>query len=283
MPFLDFHSYKIFYTDDGPHTAPVITFIHGWTCSSKIFKPQVKYFTSHGYRCITFDLLGHGQSDKPPVSSAPELYSHVGFQDCVLALLSFLGVDKTVLVGWSMGCPAAAELARRFPERVESLVLIGYTPIFILSDPNDTFPAIPPAAAELLWESVKNQFPMMYKDLVFGWFPEYTPGEDPMPEYIQTALEDTASVGGDIAEGLSRIVSPEDFRGRVPEIKTRTLLVTGGKDGATPPEAARWTYERLGGREKKIIVYEGLGHAPFVGGNTEKFNEDVAAFLQSSN
>jgi len=279
MPFFDFHSFKIFYNDVGPRTAPAITFIHGWTCSSKIFKPQVAHFSSH-YRCITFDLLGHGQSDKPPVPEARQLYSHIGFQECVLDLLASLGVEKTVLVGWSMGCPAAAEIARRFPEKVTSLVLIGYTPVFILSDPNDTFPSIPPAAAETLWNSVKNSFPQMYKDLVFSWFPEYTPGE-PMPEYLQTALDDTALCGGDIAEGVSRIVSPEDFRGRVGEIKTRTLLVTGGRDGATPPEAAKWAFERLGG-QKKFIVYEGLGHAPFVGANADRFNEDVDAFLRSS-
>lgn len=181
-----------------------------------------------------------------------------------------------------MGCPAAAELARRFPERVESLVLVGYTPVFILSDPNDTFPAITPAGAEVLWQSVKHHFQETYKPLVFSWFPEYTPGSPEMPEYLQMALEDTASVGGDIAVDLSRIVSPVDFRGKVGEIKVRTLFVTGERDGATPIEAAKWAYERWGSEERKMVVYEGCGHAPFVGENASKFNEDVDAWLQRS-
>jgi hypothetical protein len=50
---------------------------------------------------------------------------------------------------------------------------------------------------------------------------------------------------------------------------------------ATLPQAAQWTYENLGG-EKKIIMYEDQGHAPFLGPNSEKFNYDVDYFLQSS-
>jgi non-heme chloroperoxidase len=281
MPFFDFHSHKIFYLDIGPRTpaAPVITFIHGWTCSSRIYQSQLDYFSNH-YRCIALDFLGHGQSDKPPVSEAPELYSHLGFQISILALLEFLHVDKTNLIAWSMGCPSGAEISRRFPEKVQNLVLVGYTPVFILTDPNDTFPAVSSAAGVALWDAVKNSFPEFYKPLVFSWFPEYTPG-DPVPEYIQRALEDTSLVGGDIAEGVSRIVSCEDFRGGVGEIKVRTLFITGGIDSATPPEAAKWAFDRWGG-EKENIVYEGLGHAPFTGTNAEKFNHDVDAFFKSS-
>ena len=179
-----------------------------------------------------------------------------------------------------MGCPSGAEISRKYPEKVQNLVLVGYTPVFILSDPNDTFPAIPAASGVALWDAVKNSFPDFYKTLVLSWFPEYTPG-DPMPEYIQRALEDTELVGGDIAEGISRNVSCVDFRGGVGEIKVRTLFITGADDSATPPAAARWAFERWGG-EKEIIIYEGLGHAPFVGANAEKFNHDVDTFFKSS-
>src|SRR6202021_2753738 len=101
----------------------------------------------------------------------------------------------------------------------------------------------------------------------------------PLPEYIDVALDDTASVGGKVAHGVQKLVAPEDFRSRIPEIKTRTLLVTGGKDTATPPAAAEWTYDNLSG-EKKILIYEGIGHVPFVGAYADKFNSDVDNFLQ---
>jgi pimeloyl-ACP methyl ester carboxylesterase len=279
MPFFEFKSYKLYYSDSGLPTGRIITFLHGWTCSSKVYKSQLEYF-GRKYRVIALDFLGHGQSDRPHPSVAGDLYSHRGFQNSALALLSHLSIEHTTLIGWSMGCPSAFEIARRYPEKVDNLILIGCTPLFFLPSDDDTFPAIPKSVGENLLETVQTSFPVMYYDLVFGFFPEYTAG-DPLLEYIENALDDTASVGGAIASGINRLTGPEDFRSRIPEITTRTLLLHGGKDMATLPQAAQWTYENLGG-EKKIIIYEDQGHAPFLGSNSEKFNFDVDCFLQSS-
>jgi pimeloyl-ACP methyl ester carboxylesterase len=179
-----------------------------------------------------------------------------------------------------MACPSAFEVARRYPEKVDNLILIGCTPLFFLPSEDDTFPAVPKSVGEKSLEIVRTSFPEIYYDLVFGWFPEYTPG-DPLPEYVESALDDTASVGGAIASGINILTGPEDFRERIPEIVTRTLLVHGSKDTATLPAAAQWTYEHLAG-EKKLIMYEDQGHAPFLGLNSQRFNYDVDDFLQSA-
>jgi pimeloyl-ACP methyl ester carboxylesterase len=279
MPFFDFNSYQLYYSDSGLRTGRVTTFLHGWTCSSKVYKSQLEHF-GRKYRVVALDFLGHGQSDRPHPSIAGDLYSHRGFQDSVLALLTHLSINHTTLVAWSIACPAAFEVARRYPEKVDNLILIGCTPIFFLPTDDETFPAIPKSVGEKNLEIVRTSFPVIYYDLVFGWFPEYTPG-GPLPEYVEGVLDDTASVGGAIASGINRLTGPEDFRNRIPEITTRTLLVHGGKDSSTLLAAAQWTYEHLAG-EKKIVIYEDQGHAPFLGINTQKFNHDVDGFLQSS-
>jgi pimeloyl-ACP methyl ester carboxylesterase len=75
------------------------------------------------HQVILIDARGHGQSDKPhePAAYAPEpLVSDV------LAVLDDLGVKQTHYLGASFGAATGIELARRAPERVDGLILLGY-------------------------------------------------------------------------------------------------------------------------------------------------------------
>jgi pimeloyl-ACP methyl ester carboxylesterase len=279
MPFFDFNSYKIYYNDLGNKQDPVITFIPGFTCSSTIYTPQYTYFSQH-YRCLSLDLLGHGKSARPNPAVAGDLYNYRGFLECILTLLSHLKVEKTSLVGWSMGSTTAFEFAFRFPEKVESLILIGSSPYYFLVSDDDEFPGIPKSMADHVLEEFRLNFDQFYPQFVKNWFTdEETQGE--VPGYVTEALEDCKSVGGEVAYGILRLVGPHDFREDIPQIKTRTLLIQGGKDKATPVAGAQWIYDHLGG-EKKFLVYEEAGHSAFLGATSEKFNINVDNFLQSS-
>ena len=279
MPFFGFESYKLHYLDSGDKSSPVITFIHGFTASSKVYTSQTNYFTPK-YRVISLDLLGHGDSDQPSPSDVGQLYDHSGFQDSVVTLLSHLSIESTVLVGWSLGAQIAVEIARKWPDKVNSLILVGASPMFFLPSDELTFPAFPKSSADGLLASL-NSFEEIYEGMVFGFFPEYTPGEERVPGYIETQLQDTAKVGGTIAYGILSLVGFADFRSRIPEIKTRTLIIHGGKDGLTPPAAGQWMFDHLGTLDKKFIIYEEAGHAVFLGPTAEQFNKDVESFLES--
>jgi pimeloyl-ACP methyl ester carboxylesterase len=280
MPFFEFKGYKLFYTDSDPSSSlPVLTFIPGWTASHKIYASQIEYFTPH-YRVLTLDLLGHGQSSKPIPSKVGDLYNHSGFQDSVLAFLENLNIQKTSLVGWSLGSQIAMEVARRNPAGVENLVLAGASPMFNVPDDTDSFPALPKAVAQGLLTALETQWDGMYAGLVCSFFAEYTPGDE-IPGYIQCAIDDAGVMGGEIAGGVMALVGPGDFRSTIGEIKTRTLIIAGGKDHLTPQEAGKWLSSHLGG-ETKMIVYEQAGHNTFAGPFAKKFNEDVAEFLRKS-
>ena len=280
MPFVEFKSNKLHYIDSGNKSSSVITFIHGWTASSKVYASQIDYFTPK-YRVIAIDLLGHGDSDQPSPSEAGQLYNHSGFQDSVVALLAHLSIESTILVGWSLGAQVACEIARKWPDKVSSLILIGASPLFFLATNELTFPAFPKSAAEGLLISLSTSFEEVYQGLVFGFFPEYIPGKKPVPGYIETQLQDTAKVGGTIAHRILSLVGVEDFRSRIPEITTRTLIIHGGKDGLTPPGAGQWMFDHLGTSDKKFILYEEAGHAVFLGPTADQFNKDVEVFLES--
>ena len=74
------------------------------------------------FRVITFDYQGIGQSTGKPS------YDPKSLARDVVALADFLGEDKFVIGGWSLGGQAAQVVATVWPERVTHLVLLGTTP-----------------------------------------------------------------------------------------------------------------------------------------------------------
>lgn len=73
---------------------------------------------------ITFDQRGSGSSDHPLFEEGAGCsYTVEKFGDDLKAVLDEVGVDRAVVLGFSMGAVAALSFATRWPERVERLVL----------------------------------------------------------------------------------------------------------------------------------------------------------------
>ena len=67
---------------------------------------------------IAMDLMGLGDSDKPP-----RVYSVADYAKTAIALLDELGIKKTSIFGSLTGGYIAGEVAAAYPERVEKLIL----------------------------------------------------------------------------------------------------------------------------------------------------------------
>ena len=61
MPYADLNGARIHYTDTGGDGAAIV-FSHGLLWSGEMFAAQVDHFSNLGFRCITFDHRGQGQS-----------------------------------------------------------------------------------------------------------------------------------------------------------------------------------------------------------------------------
>jgi len=91
--------------------------IMGFTADRTAWMFQTRIFKKH-YRVITFDNRGVGKSDKP---IGP--YSTKMMADDTIGLMDHLGIEKTHILGVSMGGMIAQELAINYPARVLKLVL----------------------------------------------------------------------------------------------------------------------------------------------------------------
>jgi 2-succinyl-6-hydroxy-2,4-cyclohexadiene-1-carboxylate synthase len=103
---------------------PPVVLLHGFTGSSETWTPlRAQLDATH--RVIALDLPGHGRSSAP---EAPARYALDRFADDLARVLDALGVERTALLGYSMGGRAALRAARRHPERIAALVLESTSP-----------------------------------------------------------------------------------------------------------------------------------------------------------
>src|SRR5829696_3194006 len=115
----DFEGHRLVYDEYGAG-ARVVVLLPGLLFSRKMHRPLAETLAERGHRVLCLDLLGHGDSDRPPEMAN---YSMIGFGRQAIALLDHLDVEQAVIGGTSLGANATLEAAAAAPERVRGLLV----------------------------------------------------------------------------------------------------------------------------------------------------------------
>jgi len=134
MPYFNSDGVRIHYDDSG--TGDAVVLVHGFASSARHNWGDTGWISllSQSYRVITPDVRGHGASDKPHTSEA---YGYRNMGADVIRLLDHLGIERTLLMGYSMGASIAIDLMLWKPERFRAVVLGGIAYDDGVEDPND--------------------------------------------------------------------------------------------------------------------------------------------------
>jgi len=101
-----------------------VTFVHGAGGSSAIWFKQVKEFRKH-FNILLLDLRGHGNS-KPSLRNVfNEKYDFDSITQDIVEVIDHLKIEKSHFVGISLGTVLIRNLAEKYPNRVESMVMGG--------------------------------------------------------------------------------------------------------------------------------------------------------------
>jgi pimeloyl-ACP methyl ester carboxylesterase len=119
MPDFDYHGHRISYDEHGEGDRPLIL-THGLLMNRHMFDRLAPEMAARGNRVITVDLLGHGDSHRPPEMTN---YSMAFFGQQVVALMDHLGIDQAVLGGTSLGANTTLTVAKDAPERVRGMMI----------------------------------------------------------------------------------------------------------------------------------------------------------------
>ncbi|MGB5554560.1 MAG: alpha/beta hydrolase [Flavobacteriaceae bacterium] len=101
-----------------------VTFVHGAGGSSSIWYKQVREFRNH-FNILLLDLRGHGESKPSLIDTFDDKYDFDKITNDIVEVINVLKIERSHFVGISLGTVLIRNLADKYPQRVESLVMGG--------------------------------------------------------------------------------------------------------------------------------------------------------------
>ena len=109
---------------ENKETTKWVTFIHGAGGSSSMWFRQIRSFKEK-FNVLLIDLSGHGKSKSRFHENSKEGYNFELITGDIVEVLNSLSIEKSHFIGVSLGTIIVRDLADRYPNLVESLVLAG--------------------------------------------------------------------------------------------------------------------------------------------------------------
>ncbi|MDW8465521.1 MAG: alpha/beta fold hydrolase [Chloroherpetonaceae bacterium] len=255
---------------------PPLLFIHGYGAMIEHWKHNLPYFAL-AQQVFAMDLLGFGQSDKPPAMYGLPLWA-----EQIHFFLETLRLPAVVLVGHSMGGAACLWFAHHFPKQLSALVLVNASGIF----PDEVSPI-----EKLLYRAVGSP---LIGEAMFGLFansfgaqqslvPTYydvSKVTDELVEQFAQPLRSNGAMYAYLAPSryperfvLTQLPRPCHFTGR-------TLIVWGKYDRAFPPEKILPKFLELLPQAQSVII-DRTRHCPH-DEDPDTFNAALSDFLAAA-
>src|SRR4051794_24700426 len=112
--------HKLVFDDYNSGGKRPVLLLPGLLFSRRMHRPLAEELSSRGHRVLALDLLGHGDSDRPP--EMPN-YSMTQFGAQAIALLDHLEIDQALIGGTSLGANTTLEAACLAPDRAKGLLI----------------------------------------------------------------------------------------------------------------------------------------------------------------
>jgi non-heme chloroperoxidase len=243
---------KIYYEDHG--TGQPVVLIHGYPLNGHSWEKQERVLLAAGYRVITYDRRGFGQSSQPTIG-----YDYDTFTADLNTLIEHLDLREMVLCGFSMGTGEVTRyLATYGSARVAKAVLMGAIPPFLLKTA-DNPDGVDQSVFDGIMAAVVADRPAYMKDFLDNFY---------NVDVLRPArITDQAwQASFNVAVGASAFAAYAcvntwltDFRADLPKIDVPVLLVHGDADRILPYPA---TAARLPGLIKDLtfVTVEGGPH-----------------------
>lgn len=242
---------------DGPPKAPFLVLSNSLGTNRHMWDPQLEAFAAD-YRVLTYDTRGHGASDAPPGS-----YSLDRLGQDVVDLVNHLEIEQFHFCGLSLGGMTGQWLAIHASERIDRLVLAN------------TASRIGPASA---WQDrietvLSKGMHAIAQPLLERWFtPEFIAQQPPALVELEAVLLSTLPQG---YAGCCAAIRDADLTPLLSLIDRTTLVISGLRDPATPPQQGEALAAAIAGSQSKNLDTAHLSNVEM----PEEFTKAVLEFL----
>lgn len=245
-----------------------IVLVHGWPLNRRMFEYQMNVLPARGWRCITYDIRGFGDSDAPVTG-----YGYDRLADDLRAVVGAFGLTRFVLAGFSIGGAIVTRyMARHAGYGVQKLALLAAASPSFVQRPSFPYGMTAEDVNRLITQTYRDR-PQMLADF----------GELFFASKVTPAFRTWFNGLGLAASGIGTIralesLRDEDLHGDLSAIRVPTGIFHGARDRICPFELAVAQHNGIAG--SVLYRFENSGHAVFYD-ELERFNDTFFLFLEN--
>lgn len=238
-----------------------IVFLHSNTFSWRNWIPQLDALSDR-YRCIALDLRGYGGSDRT------EPMGIVQYARDVADVCAHLGIERTHVVGISLGGIVAQLVAIHHPELVHGLVLA-----------NTTSGSDPEVAERIRQTAATIRADGLEAVLAAGFEASFSPRfRAEQPGQVRALRREFGSTDPLAVAATSDSIAGYDHRDRLPSIAAPTLVIHGEDDGLMRPENSETLAREI--PNARLVTLAGAGHLSNIE-TPNAFNRELVRFFDA--
>ncbi len=249
---------RIPFVRHGAVGGPAAFLLHGLSDSWRSYR-EVLPLLPDDIDAVAPTFRGHGDADRPPAG-----YSLAGLAGDVVEVLDRLGIERTLVVGHSLGASVALRVATDHPGRVSGLVLAAAF----------ATPGANPGALE-----VAEIADAMSDPVDPGFVAEFQRSTVARPvadSFLDDAIAESCKLPARVWQETIRGYLADEPLDLAAGVTVPTLLVWGDADAFVPRADQDALLGAIDGAE--LTVYEGTGHALFWE-EPARFADDVGRFV----
>lgn len=260
---------KIAVYDLNPCSDEAILLIHGWPLNEKMYEYQKSMLLCAGYRVITMDLRGFGNSDAP---ACPYDYNRMA--DDIYTVVCRLNLRSFTLVGFSMGGAIVSRyMGRHHGYGVKKLCLLAAAaPRFTQTKDfpyGETYSEVNRLIC--LAETDRAQLSDNFSQMLL-----YSPHSESIKKWFAD-LSLSASGIATVQTGYA--LRDEDLREDLCRINVPTGIFHGTRDQIVPYSLALQQQQRI--PDSTLFTFHKSGHGIFYD-ELECFNQTFLSYLKNS-
>jgi pimeloyl-[acyl-carrier protein] methyl ester esterase len=238
-----------------------ITLVHGWAMHSGIWRGFAQQLARH-YQVTCIDLPAHGRNARPARFLKPRRSIPFTLEAVSDALVNALPDKPSCWLGWSLGATIVLDIAHRYPERVNALILLAGNPLFVGADDwagvkssvLDNFSASLTADCQATL--------LRFLALQVNGLPD----SKTLLKELKAAVMECPPPDNDSLQGGLEILKHTDLRAVLAQLTIPVSVILGDKDTLVPVAVAE-QFNKIGISYPTII--KGAGHVPFLSHSQE--------------
>ena len=244
-----------------------ILMIHGFSQSHLSWSRQFGSELAKSFRIITYDIRGHGGSEKP--LDAAHYRDHKRWAEELNAVMEGAKLKRPILVGWSYGGRIIVEYLMEYGDK--NIAGINFVGAFTKVVPELLGPATP-AVMKMVSENPAENIENTRSFLQFSTANALPPDE------LEMMLAYNMEVPAKVRRHL--LHRPAAYEATLRKITVPVLVTHGIEDRVALVPMARYTESVVANAQ--VSLYNGVGHMPFWE-DASRFNRELDEFVTKCN